>query len=285
MTPPPNPPLPPHKGRVATLDILRLPVATHRVADFTTPHPCRADALPVRVFRAVPSGVAPAEGWPVLYMLDGTGAFDFLTPGLLETVPGLVVIGFGYAGDAQFARNERVFDYTPPRTPGGAPFHDPHHGDRLAGGAEAFARALIGPLRDVAEAGLAIDPSRRSLWGHSLGGLCALFVALHHPQAFARYMPTSPSIWWDPSLFHGYVAAARFDLAHPVQIHLGLGDREQRTGSNGPPPAGPSPITMDLAERLRAMPGVVFSHAVFEGAVHIATLPASQPEALRRAAL
>ncbi|RWR23631.1 alpha/beta hydrolase [Sinirhodobacter populi] len=281
-------PLPPYRGRAATLDILRQPVATHEISEITLPHPARLptdpQSLPFRVFRAIPRAKPEKRGFPVLYMLDGTAAFDYLTPGLLEGVPGLAVIGIGYAGDAQFARNDRVFDYTPPKVPGGAPFADPHHGGRIAGGAERFADALTGPLRQAAESGLAVDPARRSLWGHSLGGLCTLFVALTRPGAFARYMPASPSIWWNEPLMQDLVAQARFDPAQPTPIHLVVGDREQRTGTATPPPIGPPPITMALADRLAAKPGVIFSSEVHEGAVHIATLPSSQPGALRRAA-
>ena len=43
-----------------------------------------------RLFLAVPRGPAPERGWPVLYMLDGNAAFDFLTPEHLALAPGLV---------------------------------------------------------------------------------------------------------------------------------------------------------------------------------------------------
>ncbi|HEY0214082.1 MAG TPA: alpha/beta hydrolase-fold protein [Paenirhodobacter sp.] len=285
---PPSTPLPPHRGRVATLDILHLPVQTHEISEFILPHDGRLPSDPValsfRIFRAIPRANTPKCGFPVLYMLDGTAGFDFLTPALLASVPELAIIGIGYDGQAQFARNDRVFDYTPPKVQGGAPFADPHHGDRIAGGSERFADVVIGSLRQRAEQGIAVDPSRRSLWGHSLGGLCALFIALSRPGAFARYMPTSPSIWWDEPLMRGLVEAARFDTAPPVRLHLAVGDREQRTGSTAPPPVGPPPITMALAERIAAKPGLLFSHEVYPGAVHIATLPASLPGTLRRAA-
>ncbi|HEY0276265.1 MAG TPA: hypothetical protein VGC31_09385, partial [Paenirhodobacter sp.] len=114
---------------------MRQPVATHALTECDAPHigrlPSDPEALPFRIFRAIPRTKAPKSGFPVLYLLDGTAAFDFLTPDLLDSVPGLALIGIGYGGEAQFARNDRVFDYTPPRTPGGAPYADPTQRDRI----------------------------------------------------------------------------------------------------------------------------------------------------------
>ena len=51
-----------------------------------------------------------------------------------------------------------------------------------------------GVLRAAAEDGLRVDPSRRTLWGHSFGGLFTLYALLARPGSFARYAAISPSI-------------------------------------------------------------------------------------------
>lgn len=277
--------LPPHRGRVARLDILHTPLASHEVTSMVLDlPPLRSGAPATRLFLARPRANAPAGGFPVLYLLDGNAAFDFLTPALLNSVPGLALAGIGYDTDKQFARAHRIFDYSPPTAPGAPPRPDPHHPERMAGGAEAFLDRLTGEIRSAVETRLPCDPARRMLWGHSFGGLFTVFAATTRSTAFARYACISPSIWWDESLAHRLVDAARFDPVCPTRLYLGLGDSEKRTGSAGPPPDGPAPVTMALAQRLAAKPGLEMRVDVYPGAVHIASLPASLGPVLAMAA-
>lgn len=284
-TPPSAPPLPPHGGRDATLAILDTPPESHDVETFVLPGDAARAGMPAtRIFLARPRAAPPARGFPLLTMLDGNAAFDFLTPALLEAVPGLAVAGVGYDTDKQFARAPRVLDYSPPEAPGAGPRPDPHHPGRMAGGAEAFLDHLTGPVRAAIAARVATDPARGTLWGHSFGGLCTLYAMTARTGAFARYAIISPSVWWDAALAGRLVDGARFDPARPTCAYLALGDREKRTGSDGPPPDGPAPATMALAARLGARPGLDLRVEVYPGAVHIATLPASFPATLALAA-
>lgn len=234
-----------------------------------------------RLFIASPKGPAPAQGWPVLYMMDGNAAFDFMTPDDLGRVPGLVIIGVGYDTDRQFARELRTCDFTAPLVPGGGLRPDPVHEGRMAGGAEIFHQRLIGPIRDAAEAGLAIDPARRTLWGHSFGGLFTLYALLAQPGGFARYAAISPSIWWDEPLIRRIAAVAG---AADTPLLMALGDREKRSGSDGPPPDGPAPATMDFVRGLAHHPGHKAQIHVLPGHVHIQTLAGSFAQALPFAA-
>ncbi|RJL11896.1 alpha/beta hydrolase [Paracoccus siganidrum] len=236
-----------------------------------------------RLFLAVPRCNAPQGGWPVLYLLDGNAAFDFLTPEHLAMAPGLVLAGIGYDTDRQFARERRTMDFTAPDGPGDGIRPDPVHPGRMAGGAALFLDRLTGPLRAAAEEGLAIDPARRSLWGHSFGGLFTLYALLVRPRAFARYAAISPSIWWDEPLIRRIAdAAGRMQDAPPLL--MALGDREKRSGSDGPPPDGPAPATMQFAADLRDRQGLAPQLHVLEGAIHIQTIAGSLPLALPFAA-
>ncbi|MBE9637981.1 alpha/beta hydrolase [Salipiger mangrovisoli] len=285
----PQAPLPPHRGREATLEILSVPVASHVLSSRVLPRascgPDDPEAPAVRLFLAVPKEGAPASGWPILYMLDGNAAFDFLTPALLESAPGLVLAGIGYDTEKQFARAHRIFDYSPPVCAGAAPRPDPHHPERLAGGAETYLARLTGSIRAEVERDLPVDPARRTLWGHSFGGLFTLYSALTRPESFARFAAISPSVWWDEALVARLVDTRSIAEGRARPLHFGMGDREKRTGSAGPQPDGPPAATLRAIERLRARPaGLEISAQVYPGAVHIAALPASLPGALALAA-
>ena len=232
-----------------------------------------------RLFIAAPRGPVPAQGWPVIYLLDGNAAFDFLTPDHLAAVPGLVVVGVGYDTDRQFARERRTLDFTPPDGAQGIR-PDPVHPGRMAGGGADFLARLTGPLRARAEEGLPIDTARRTLWGHSFGGLFTLYAALSAPDSFARFAAISPSVWWDEGLM-----ARIADAAGPLPpLLIALSDAEKRSGQDGPPPAGPAPATMALIRALHPHPGPAPQVHILPGLAHIQTLAASLPLALSFAA-
>lgn len=268
-----NPSLPPHGGRTATLSILGMALESHLIDTLVLP--AHAPDMPAtRLFLARPRQGATGR---VLFMLDGTAAFDFLTPTLLAAHPGLAVVGVGHDGAQQFARSARVQDYSPPTCPGAPLREDPHHPGRMAGGAEAFRARLLGPIREAAEKALGLDVLHRTLWGHSFGGLFTLYCAATAPAAFDRYAVISPSIWWDSNLIRGIVQPAQFD---GQEMLFAVGDREQRSGSDGPPPEGPPPATLAMGDLLQGLPGLTLRREVYAGAVHIAALPASLPGAL-----
>ncbi len=232
-----------------------------------------------RLYLAVPKGEAPEAGWPVLYMLDGNAAFDFLTEEHLALVPGLMLVGVGYDTDRQFSRERRTLDFTAPDGPGDGIRPDHVHEGRMAGGAGQFLDRLTGDLRLAAEEGLPVDPARRTLWGHSFGGLFTLYAALTRPGAFARFAAISPSIWWDEDLIRRIAAGVpRLDQAPALM--MALGDKEKRTGAGGPPPDGPAPATMDFVQSLAVHPGFAPEIHVLPDHVHIQTIAGSLPLAL-----
>ncbi len=269
---------PDHARRAASLAIFDHALASHSLSQTVVP------AGPGhRLFLAVPREKAPPGGWPILYLLDGNAAFDFLTPGHLAMVPGLVLAGVGYDTDRQFARERRTLDFTPPDGPGDGLRPDPVHPGRMAGGAAQFLDRLTGPLRAAAEEGIAVDPARRTLWGHSFGGLFTLYAMLMRPGAFNRHAVISPSIWWDEPLIRRIAAEAPV-TRDPPPLLVALGDREKRSGSDGPPPDGPAPATMSFVADLARHPGFAPQVHVLPGHVHIETLAGSFPLAFPFAA-
>lgn len=234
------------------------------------------DGRTFQLFLAVPRAAAPAGGFPLLYMLDGNAAFDALTAQLLEAAPGLVLAGIGYDTDLRFDVMNRSFDYTPVEAPAAA-------SGRRTGGADAFLGLLVGELREMAESGIAIHPARRTLWGHSMGGLFATYALMADPGAFSRYVSVSPSVWWNDEWLLKHEAGAARAFPETGMLVM-LGDAERRSNPAGPHWEGPAPHTLELVSRLRARPGLDVALEIFGGLGHAATLPASIAPALEFAA-
>ena len=113
-------------------------------------------------------GEAPPAGYPVLYLLDGDTYFPYALP-LAQTLlnpPG--------AGEKRALAD----------------------GDGDSGDAEAFARFLDEELPSLLAARIPIDRSQQSLFGHSYGGLFALYH-LYTRGTMRGYYLSSPSIWWE----------------------------------------------------------------------------------------
>lgn len=269
---------PDHARRAAEMRLLETGCASHDLTQKTV-----AVGPGYRIFLAVPKGPAPQSGWPILYMLDGNAAFDYLSADHLSQVPGLVIAAVGYDTDRQFARELRTKDFTAPLSPGAGLRPDHVHEGRQAGGAEIFHHVLTHNIREAAEAGLTVDASRRTLWGHSFGGLFVLYALLAHPESFARFAPVSPSIWWDEALIRRIATEARVPQPMP-EVMLALGDKEKRSGSDGPPPDGPAPATLAFLEHMARHPGLRADLHVLKDHVHIQTLAGSYPMVLPFAA-
>lgn len=234
-----------------------------------------------RLFRALPKTTPPAAGWPSIWMLDGNSVFDRLQAEDLVKHPGLAVFGVGYAVDQVFDTTARALDYTPVSL-------DPKPEDnrgRPTGGADAFRARLLGPLREAAEADAPLDPARRTLWGHSYGGLFTLHCLLSAPEAFAGWVPVSPSSGFGGNVLrHMSEKARRLPGGRVAPVRIMLGDSEHRSGTPAPTEPRPAPATMALAEILRQRPDLDLTVTVLQGLGHGQTFTASFSPALTLAA-
>lgn len=155
-----------------------------------------------RIFVSYPAGKedeAPEDGYPVLYVLDGNAYFgsfaqarwvqDYLPVGKS------IVVGVGYPGDEAWDVR-RLKDFT-------APLLDPPPRQWRAlaqyesGGRRQFLEFLTGPLRREIARRHRVDPDRQALFGHSLGGLFALYALYERPGAFHSIVAASPSMEWN----------------------------------------------------------------------------------------
>lgn len=110
-----------------------------------------------------------------------------------------VIIGVGHDGDDLYDPVQRHRDFTP------GPAANERAMDRYeTGGAAQMLDVLTGEVVPLIGGEVALNPIRRSLFGHSLAGYFALYAMTTRPEAFAAYAAISPSIWWDPErLAHG----------------------------------------------------------------------------------
>lgn len=157
----------------------------------------RSDGETYTVMVAWPEGPAPAEGWPVLWVLDGDDNFPLAVTtarrlakaGARSGVsPGLVV-GIS-SGD--LARRAR--DYTPHVQGYLIPKGTPGHG-LPTGGAVSFLDFVEKGIRPQIERRWPIATARQTIVGHSFGGLLALYE-LAERGSFGNYAAISPSLWY-----------------------------------------------------------------------------------------
>ncbi|MFD2705908.1 alpha/beta hydrolase [Salibacterium lacus] len=152
-----------------------------------------------------PSEPAPSEGYPVLYVLDGNAFFQTVSDAVrmqsrrpeVTGVHASVVVGIGYPGEILFHRERRFYDYTPsadtaelPPMPSGSSWPE-------NGGAERFLLFLRETIQPFIREHCVINPEHQTIFGHSLGGLFALYTLFNKPGTFQGYIATSPSIWWN----------------------------------------------------------------------------------------
>jgi hypothetical protein len=147
-----------------------------------------------RISVALPEDYATAnKTYPVLYAVDANTQFGTVVEAarllhLEETVPELIIVGIGYpVGWLTNGDGSRLVDLTPTvdSSKGG--------GGEAPGFLEFMRRELI----PFVEAEFRARPTGRALYGHSLGGLFALYTLFAGEGTFERYIAGSPSFGWD----------------------------------------------------------------------------------------
>lgn len=154
----------------------------------------------------LPHKAAPANGYPVLWALDGSASVPFMEvarprpPSSNESAqwrkkvgdePAGLVVGIGYASGDPFDVNARAQDYTPATSANtGDTFSNQHGGD------EAFLKFLTLELRPLIAQHFTLNPQQNTLFGFSYGGLFTLNLLSTQPQYFQRYWAASPSLWF-----------------------------------------------------------------------------------------
>ena len=167
----------------------------------------------------------PDRRFPVLYMFDGHNVFldgdaTFGTSwGMLDYLnhenPELIVA----AVSCNTVGNGRLIEYSP----------YPHHSSRLgfipARGEETM-QWLLETFKPMIDANVRTLPGREHtiIAGSSMGGLMALYAALHHNDAFSRAACLSPSLWTGPEQVCEMIESA--DVLPDTLIYMDYGSEE-----------------------------------------------------------
>ncbi|WP_210207701.1 alpha/beta hydrolase, partial [Rhodoplanes elegans] len=197
------------------------------------------DGLEHRVFVARPHGKPPSPaGWPLIVLTDANAAFaTFAEVVALRSrrteVTGVVpavVVGLGYPTDEPLDLVRRTFDYTPaPRGPLTMPPRPDDSAWPPVGGADAFLDFVAGDVLPAIGRDFPLDPVRRTLFGHSFGGLFTLYTLFTRPGLFRTYVAASPSIWFADRVVlsheRDFVAALR--PGNDLRLLITMGGCEQ----------------------------------------------------------
>lgn len=192
-----------------------------------------AGGEPYRIFLSVPAGEPPAQGWPLLVTTDGNATFPFAVASLVTQAPYPaatnvgwgVVAAIGYPGDEPYNAMRRAWDLGPPPVKSYPPYFEGGP-SVLIGGTGELLRFIESELLPKIAGMVRIDPARRSLFGHSFGGLFTLFALFERPQLFVNWIAASPTIYWEGSEILNNEAGRQAATGSAPFLHLSAGEYE-----------------------------------------------------------
>ncbi|CAO3438119.1 alpha/beta hydrolase [Azospirillum doebereinerae] len=247
-----------------------------------------------RVFLVHPTEPPPPGGYPVVYLLDGNATLPMAEkargPNPPTPLGAAVLVGVGYPTDKPFDVPRRYRDLTPLTPPELIP-PSREGGDAIrTGGRDDFLAFLQEQVKPAVESRLPIDRKRQTLFGHSLGGLFALYVLYTQPALFQTYVAADPAIWWSGQAILKEQAAflekaAREGLPAGTALLVETsGKMVERSLSDAETAkvrrlrAGPT--GREVADTLSAVPGLRLAFRAFPDESHGSMIPLSVADAL-----
>ena len=192
-----------------------------------------AGGEPYRIFLSIPVEKPPVEGWPLLVMTDGNATFPFAVASLVTQAPypaGTnvgwgVIVAIGYPSDEPYDALRRSWDLGPPPVKSYPPFVEGGPPIVIGGTGELVNFIESELIPRIAEM-VTLDPLRRSLFGHSFGGLFTLYALFERPDLFANWIAASPTIYWENSEILNNEARRQLIPGHAAFLHLSAGEYE-----------------------------------------------------------
>jgi len=149
-------------------------------------------AHPHRLLISAPEAKPPKDGFPVIYVLDGDGwlgaAVEIAKMREFERLDPAIIVGIGYPSHSFFDALGRSYDFSPPGSV------EPDFEGIPLGGADVFLKFMNVTVKPWIEAHYHADPKRQILFGHSMGGMFALYALYKSPDSFAVYIAASPDL-------------------------------------------------------------------------------------------
>jgi len=239
-------------------------------------------------------------------MLDGNAAFGTMTeavatqsarPEATGVVPS-VVVGIGYQTSELLDPVARTFDYTPDVDRAALSTRADGSEWPPTGGASAFLDFIEDELKPAIQHDFQVDRRRQVLFGHSFGGLFALFALFTRPDSFSSYIAASPSIWFgDRAILAAEreFAASLHGRARDLRLMIGVGGLEQTLSSQELEMPGGSPRVpwieknrmvdnaREMAQRLEGLrvDGLQVAYEELPGENHASVVPTLVGRALR----
>lgn len=188
---------------------------------------------PYRIFLFTPKGEPPAGGWPLLVMTDGNATFPFAFASMVTQAPyptGTnvdwgVIAAIGYPSDEPYNALRRAWDLGPPPIKSYPPYFEGGPPVRIGGTGELldFIENQLFPRLDEM---VRTDAARRSLFGHSFGGLFTLYALFERPDLFSNWIAASPTIYWEGREILNNEASRKRIAGPPAFLHLSAGEYE-----------------------------------------------------------
>ena len=206
--------------------------------------PTRGSVEPARLVRAkgwewdhevrvyLPPGYHHSEKlFPTLWITDNNLELiqAALTGDAMGFTPEMIVVAVGAPADtnaAEFQRR-RSYDFIPDKSLMGPYFAV--YPDGALGGAPGFLDFLVNQLRPMLAKEYRMDPDDHGYAGHSGGGQFGLYVLLHQPESFAKYIISSPAAyqpwldmeerWYENNKdlkAKVFMSAGEAEIAHPI---------------------------------------------------------------------
>lgn len=257
-----------------------------------------------RIFVSPPQGDMPSCGWPVLYLTDGNACFPIAAAAHAIQSPypqGTniehgIIVAIGYPTEAPFDLMRRSWDLSPP--PGRSyPPYSAGGQDVVTGGAEEFLTFIETELKPEIAARFSVDTARQTLFGHSFGGLFALYALFNRPQSFTRYVAASPSIFWEECRILDFerdfslkpnvgtrflhLSAGEFEGDRLAPFQMNADDANSR--EENMKKARTAAYAQEMAHRLAAYipPDLAVRYETFSGENHLSVMPTAIGRALQ----
>jgi predicted alpha/beta superfamily hydrolase len=215
---------------------------------------------PYRILVSAPQGPEPADGFPVIYVLDADAWFgmavEIAKMREYEKLRPVVVVGIAYPSQFYFDPQRRSMDFTPP---GSVDAVSREAGIEL-GGADQFLSFLNETLKPWVHKTYRFKPCSETLFGHSLGGLFVLYTLFKAPGSFHTYLAASPAIWFsDKIVLKGESGFEGSRARRTAQVLVTVGEYESHLSA-----ALESDYRRYYSAHPEAIPGQTVSQAIAE---------------------
>ncbi|MBE0462990.1 MAG: alpha/beta hydrolase [Halomonadaceae bacterium] len=147
-----------------------------------------------RILISKPEGEVPySGGYPVIYVLDANAYFASLHEAkrAQEQFRQAIIVGIAYPGEAPHNFLRRSYDLSPPVPE--------ENNTPPQGGQDELLDFIEDRLMPAVAERFPVDTHHQSLYGHSFGGMFAIYALFTRPDLFNHLVAASPSLWWDDS--------------------------------------------------------------------------------------